>query len=140
VKSRNHALWIGPLVTFAGLVSYFLVFVRWPALTEFPWVNLPLVLAGLGISLLGLWRAFRQSERYRGKVLGSLGFVFSLGVAGLFCFYVFYMSYLLPGESAVTRGLTAAPAVALPDQNGELVELAGLRGRKVIVTFYRGFW
>ena len=140
VQTRNHALWIGPLVTFVGLVSYFLFFVRWPALTEFPWVNLPLVLIGLGISLLGLWRAFRQAERYRGKRLGSLGLVFSLAVAALFCFYVFWMSYGVPGETAATRGLTMAPAISLPDQSGEIVELAALRGRKVIVTFYRGFW
>src|SRR3954447_3543724 len=29
-----------------------------------------------------------------------------------------------------------APSIALPDQNGEVVDLAGLAGRKVLVYFY----
>ncbi len=137
---RNHALWIGPLITMLGLISYFLVFVRWPVLRDFPWVNLPLVIAGLAISVLGFWRAFFRADRWRGKLLGSLGLALSLLVAGLFHAYVFFISYMVPEQTAVTAGLVTSPAIALPDQSGAIVSLAELRGRKVIVTFYRGFW
>jgi peroxiredoxin Q/BCP len=37
-------------------------------------------------------------------------------------------SQLAPGDPA--------PPIALPDQNGEVVDLAGLAGRKVLVYFY----
>ena len=28
-RRRNHAVWIGPVVVFAGAVSYFTVFAHW---------------------------------------------------------------------------------------------------------------
>ena len=139
-RRRNHALWIGPLVTLAGLISYFLVFARWPVLRDFPWVNLPLVLAGAAVSVVGFWRAFFRSALWRGKVLGTLGLVFSLLVAGLFNVYVFVFSSMLPETTRLTLELAQAPEIALPDQQGRLVRLTDLRGRKVIVTFFRGFW
>ena len=43
---RNHALWLGPLISVAGTVSYFQFFARFPALRDFPWINLPLVVIG----------------------------------------------------------------------------------------------
>jgi len=139
-RRGNHALWIGPLVTLAGLISYFLVFARWPVLRDFPWVNLPVVLAGAAVSVVGFWRAFFRSALWRGKVLGTLGLVFSLLAAGLFNGYVFVLSSMLPETTRVTSDLEYAPEIALPDQQGRLVSLTDLRGRKVIVTFFRGFW
>ena len=73
-------------------------------------------------------------------MLGALGLVLSLLVAGLFHAYVFSFSYMLPAKTATTRTLIDAPALALPNQHGDVVRLADLRGRKVIVIFYRGFW
>jgi len=139
-RHRNHALWIGPLVTMAGMISYFLVFARWAVLRDFPWVNLPVVLAGAAVSVVGFWRAFFRASLWRGKVLGTLGLVFSLLVAGLFNVYVFVFSSMLPEPTALTLELAEAPEIALPDQQGRLVSLTDLRGRKVIVTFFRGFW
>jgi hypothetical protein len=139
-RARNHALWLGPLLALAGVVSYFTLFVRWPALRDFPWVNLPVALAGVGLSALAAWRAFFRSERYRGKILGSGGLVLSLGLGTLFCFYIFFFSYMLPEPQEATLVLAAAPDVALTDQDGGTVRLAELRGKKVVLTFYRGHW
>jgi hypothetical protein len=35
---------------------------------------------------------------------------------------------------------TAAPAFRLPSHQGGLVDSAGLRGQRVALVFYRGFW
>ena len=33
-----------------------------------------------------------------------------------------------------------APGFTLPDQDGKLFHLSGLRGRRVLLIFYRGYW
>ena len=136
-RRRNHLAWIGPLITFLGMVSYFLVFVRWPVLRDFPWVNLPLVLAGFVASVA----AFRRRRR---EALVSLlsawsGLGFSTLVAGLFCFYVFSYSSTLPAAGS-TLQIDRAPDIALANQHGDVVSLADMRGKNVILVFFRGFW
>ena len=139
-RRRNHALWLGPLIAFAGTVSYFSFFARWPALRDVPWLNLPVVLGGVALSLAGARRAFRGSATYRGKMFGAFSVLFAGGFAALFVFYVFVLSYMLPAPSASPLALVEAPDFALQDQRGQTVRLAELRGRKVVVTFYRGHW
>jgi hypothetical protein len=136
-QGRNHLIWLGPLVTFVGAVSYFLVFARFAALRDFPWVNLPLVLIGAAISVAGLRFALARS---RGKILAAIGATLSIALTVLFCGYVFVLSYTLPDPSAETLALDQAPGFELQDENGDLVSLADLRGTRVILVFYRGFW
>ncbi len=57
-QRRNHLLWIGPAVVFTGFVSYYKVFAFYPDLRDFPWVNLPWVLIGVALTVLGARRAF----------------------------------------------------------------------------------
>lgn len=137
---RNHLLWLGPLITFGAAVSYFLVFANFPALRDFPWVNLPLVLVGLILSFVGLRRAFNKASSYHGKWLSSLGSLFSLLVGGMFAWYVFYYSYTVPSVDEKAAGLEIAPEFELVDQEGRHVRLSDFRGRKVVLVFYRGFW
>jgi hypothetical protein len=137
---KNHALWIGPLVTFAGAVSYFAFFARFPALRDFPWVNLPVVLLGLGLSALGLTRAYKRTSSYRGKTLGPIGLVVSGLLSSAFVFYIFGLSFWLPEPTRVARGLRVAPAFSLVDHEGRSVRLEDYRGTKIVLTFYRGFW
>jgi hypothetical protein len=140
VRFRNHLLWLGPLVTLAGALSYFLYFARFPVLRDFPWVNLPLVLCGLALSAVGLWRAVRERARRSSRILGGIGLAVSAGVALLFNLYVFFISYAMPGTSDVTRALERAPSFRLTDQDGRSVALEDYRGRKLVVVFFRGFW
>lgn len=138
-RRRNHMIWIGLLVTVAGALSYFLFFVRFPPLRDFPWVNLPLVVLGLGLSTLGVWRAFLQPAVFRGRVFAPLGFAFSLLLATAFVFYIFWLSDL-PEASDVARNLVRAPDFALASTDGETVRLSDFLGEKVVLVFYRGFW
>ena len=137
-KRRNHLTWIGPLAAFAGVVSYFEVFARFPALRDFPWVNLPLVFLGLGLSVLGVRRAFGSPGTFR-KVLAAVGLAFSLLLAAVFVWYVFFFTYQMPPGSQAL-GLVDAPDFALTASDGETVRLSDYRGRKVVLVFYRGFW
>lgn len=140
MSRRNHALWLGPLVTFGGAVSYFTLFARFPALRDFPWVNLPLVLAGLALTLVAARRALSRGSGRWTRVAGIVGGSVSLLLAALFCVYVFVLSYALPPPTATTLALTTAPDFTLVDQHGQPVTLSTLRGRKVVLSFYRGFW
>jgi hypothetical protein len=133
-------VWLGPLLSVAGFLSYFFYFVAFPALRDWPWVNLPLVLGGFALSVIAVWRAFARSDRYRGRVFGSLGLALSLLVTGFFCAYIFWISYQVPPPSSVATTLAVAPDLELPDHTGKTVRLADLRGRKVVLTFYRGHW
>jgi hypothetical protein len=137
---RNHALWIGPLLALTGTISYFTVFVRWPALRDVPWVNLPLAALGAIVTLVGARQAFRRGAGRGGRALAAVSLVLGVLPAGMFAAYVFVLSSLLPEPSAATLALAEAPEFALPDHRGDIVRLSELRGRKVVLTFYRGHW
>jgi hypothetical protein len=139
-RRRNHGIWLGPCLTFFGAVSYFTFFVRYPSLRDVPWVNIPLVLAGVGLSMLGLWRAWRRPTVFGGKLLGSVGLVFSLFLGALFLFYVFHYSPRLPTRTTTSLSLTEVGDFRLTDHLGRTFHLRELDGRKVVVVFYRGHW
>ena len=139
-RRRNHLLWLGPLLTAGAAISYFTYFARFPALRDFPWVNLPLVLAGEALSAIGLWRPWARRPIYRGRLLGALGLAGSSLLASAFVLYVFVISTWMPAPSARALALDIAPDFTLEDQAGRPVHLADFRGRKVILTFYRGYW
>ena len=135
-SGRNHALWAGPLVAFVGLVSYWTFFLRWPALRDIPWVNLLILAAGVGLSAVGLARAWG-----RGVWRPALG-VIGLGLSGLFTFallwYCFSISYGLPDrESGLAVG-SLLPRTVLADQTGRPFALDG--DGPLLLVFYRGHW
>ncbi len=137
---QQHAVWIGPVLTIVGALSYFLYFYQFPALRDFPVLNLPIVLLGLAFTSVGCWQMFKQRGRLLAKAFASIGLLLSLGVGGMFVFYVFFFSYGLPSVAAVPD-LQATPAdFSLPDQNGQQVSMADYRNSKIILVFYRGFW
>jgi hypothetical protein len=139
-QATGHFLWLGPLLVLVGSISYFLAFARFPGLRDFPWVNLPVVVAGLAMSAWGMRRAFDPLRSRAVKILGLAGFGLSLLLALLFGAYIFYLSYQLPGISDAPQVLTVAPDFALPDPSESMVRLSDLRGQKVVVVFYRGHW
>ena len=138
-RRRNHLIWIGPLIGVFGIVSYFMFFARFAALRDFPWVNLPLVILGAGAAGIAVRRAYGNAKIYRGKVLAPLSLALSLFLAGFFAVYIFSISYALPA-SETAQTLSEAPDFTLSSMTGQAVRLSDLRGRKVALVFYRGFW
>jgi hypothetical protein len=137
---RNHALWLGPVIAFVGVVSYFQFFARFPALRDFPWVNLPLVLVGIALSLGGLWGAHVRGSRWPVKAAAGLGLASSLLFGGFLIAYVFGISNSLPAATATTRALVQAPDFELEDAAGRVLRVSDYRGSKVVLVFYRGHW
>ena len=61
-----------------------------------------------------------------------------LAVVGLGCHL--FADSRLPAAAGAPQVGSPAPAFAVLDQNGAALELAGLRGRNLVLVFYRGFW
>lgn len=53
-RNWNWAVWTGASLVFLGVISCPLFFVRFPALRDFPWANLPMIALGLVLLALGL--------------------------------------------------------------------------------------
>ena len=125
-------VWLGPLVGVVGLVSYFTVFARIPTLRDVPWLNLPMVLVGVVLSVHAVRR--RRS-------IGSLaGLTVSVLSATLLAGYVWGLSNQLPATHGVVAVGAPAPSFALPDHKGREFRLEEFSGRTLVLVFYRGFW
>lgn len=151
VKRRwNWPLWAGFLFAIAALFSY-TFFSRFPITRDFPWVNFLLFAASGVLLAIGLTRAFRHRNLYRGRVLGSIFAVLSLLGFALFAYGTLYVVRQLPPASGAPRVGQKAPDFTLPDQNGKPTALADLvataKGdttrrtpNAVLLIFYRGYW
>lgn len=138
-RARNWPAWLAPLVAVFGLLSYFLLFARWPVLRDLPWLNLLILAGAVALAVMGL----RRARSGLGKVASGAGVAFSLAVLGLLCWYAFYLSYQLPDAGRVVGEGSEIPAVALTSWNGETIDLGeAARGADgdLILVFYRGYW
>jgi hypothetical protein len=147
----NFSLWTGFLIVLAGLGSYIPFFALFPVTRDFPWANLLLLAIGGVLACVGLTRAFKQPEVYRGRIFGSILAVLSIAAIGLFVYGLFYEARQVPLATAAPRVGQRAPDFTLPDQNGKVVTLADLlssapagtakaRANGVLLIFYRGHW
>ena len=158
-RSWNWAVWAGALLVFFGVVSYPLYFVRFPALRDFPWVNLPMIALGLVLLAIGLVRAFQHPHIFRGKVFGSVLAALALAFGGFFIYGIFIGArHVLPGSYDAPRVGQTAPDFTLPDSQNHPVSLTGVlhspftpenatgagknaaQAAGVILIFYRGYW
>jgi hypothetical protein len=157
VKKRwNGLIWIGVLVAVFGVVSYFLFFINFPALRDFPWVNLPMIALGLALLGVGVVRAFRQPQVYRGKIFGSVLGALVFAFAGFFCWLIFFGAKLPAVAHGVPQVGQTAPDFTLPDSRNDPVNLATVvsspftptsatgaaagQTAGVVLIFYRGYW
>jgi hypothetical protein len=139
MDKKNFA-WIGPALTFAGVVTYFMWFARYPLLRDFPWLNLPLVVLGVVLSFLGVKAVFAAKRPLSRKLGAGAGLVLSAALATLFIGYVFVLSSMIPEARQETMAMAAAPSASLTDAGGAVVDLSDYRGRKAVLVFYRGYW
>jgi len=143
---RNSALWLGLILNVLALVSNWLYFVHFPA-AILPWINLILPVFGLLFLLVGVVRAFRQSQAYGGKVWGFVVTGFSLLlVAG--SVWLFFLARHIPQSAGAPHVGQRVPDFTLSDSEGQAVALSQLLSptagaappKAVLLVFYRGYW
>ena len=145
---RNWSLWAGFLLSLIAFFSFFLFFAKFPATRNFPWPNLLLFIAAEALLAVGLIRAFRQPEVFRGKILGPVLSALSTLVLFAFIFVVFIFARQLPASPNAPRVGSKAPEFTLPDTSNNSVSLSSLLAsqtgpsptRGVLLVFYRGYW
>src|SRR5690348_16931818 len=118
-RRRNMMIWAGFAIALLALVSYTAFFAQFPITRDFPWANFLLFFAGICLLAVGLNRAFRQPEVYRGKVSGSILGVLTLLMLGFFCFVVFFASKQLPASSDALRAGQTAASFTLVNEEGK---------------------
>jgi peptidoglycan/LPS O-acetylase OafA/YrhL len=136
--SRRRAgllAWVGSLVSFAAMVTYFTVAVRWPALRDSGHANVALAAVGVLVSVVGLRRTGSSGKRlWPARVALGLGIVF----AGFLAAYIYFISYQLPPADGVIAVGAKAPGFRLKDQEGRERTLEELDSKRLIIIFFRG--
>ena len=135
-------MWLGFTVVLLAVSTYIPIFTLFAATRDIPWVNYLLFLAGGVLLAVGLRKAFRQPELYRGKVLGSIFAGLSLVLFLLFCFVIFYISKAIPASETAVRVGQSAPDFTLASADGKQNKLSDQlkNNRCVVLIFYRGYW
>jgi hypothetical protein len=125
-----------------ALVSYIPIFTLFPVTRDIPWANYLLFLLGGGLLAVGVKRAFRDPEHYRGKISGSILAVLSVLLFGFFVGGILYFGKQIPSPERALRPGQPAPPFVLQDITGKQVaSLELLKGhRAVVLIFYRGYW
>jgi|GEM_PF-250321 len=166
-RQRNWAPWLGLLFAVAAMLSNAAFFVGVPAPKLIAWLGVVLAIAAIVCAVIGIMRAFRQSQVYRGKVSSSILGVLSLLICGLVAL-ASISSRALPSSAAAPQVGQKVPDFTLADSNGNKVSLDQLLGkadsstsasannssgqtipagmstatpaRAVLLVFYRGYW
>ena len=129
-------IWVGPLLAFVGVASYFGLFLNFPSTRDLPWPNHAMLALAVAASSLALVGAVRARRRI---VLAAAGDAVTVALAAFFVWYCVGFSVLpeVPGALAVGA---PAPAVVLVDDHGQPVDVAALARDKLVLVFYRGHW
>ena len=143
MKPRWNILsWAGFTIVFMALVSYLPFFALFPATRDIPWANYLLFAIGGALLAVGLRRAFRHPERYRGKISGSILAALSFLLFAFFVASVTYFAKQIPPAATALGVGQKAPPFVLMDSTGKQVLSAGLLNdhRGIVLVFYRGYW
>jgi len=138
----NLFIWFGFLIVLASAASYIPIFAVFASTRDVPWVNYVLFLVGGALLAVGLQRAFRDQEHYRGKVSGAILGAVSVLIAGLFVVFILYGGRQIPASENALRVGQAAPQFTLADTAGKLVSSSELlkNHSALLLVFYRGYW
>ena len=146
----NWPLWLGFVLTLAAFMTYFSVFIRFPATRDFPWANLPIFLIAVVLLVMGVRRGFAADRTHptRSKIVTSIIAALSVVVIAFFVFIVFIAARWLPPSKGAPQVGQQAPDFTLADTTGKQVSLTELRTapidgkapKGVLLIFYRGYW
>jgi hypothetical protein len=152
-RKWNWRIWAGFLLAVAAVPSYFALFTRFPLTRNVPWTSWLMFAAAAWLLWVGVRKAFGSPDVYRGKILGQILGVLSLGFAAFFGYATLYASRQLPPSMGAPRIGAKAPEFMLPDTSGKMVALSTLlsepmqgrqesggKPRGVLLIFYRGYW
>ena len=141
-RRRNILNWAGFAVILVALVSYIPFFALFPATRDVPWANYLLFLIGSALIAVGVRRAFRDPEHYRGKISGSILATLSALLLAFFIVIVTYYSKQIPSAETALGVNQKAPPFVLVDTAGKQVSSTDLLKdhRGLVVIFYRGYW
>src|SRR5947209_17503338 len=144
---RNKLIWIGLLLTIAAVLSQGLYFTRLPGQHVFPWLNLALAIVAVILLTIGLLRAFRQPDLYRGKISGSISTLLAVVIL-IFTVTMFVDVRNVPASAGAPKVGQKAPDFMLSDIHGQNVSLSqslsspegGAPPKATLRVFYRGYW
>jgi hypothetical protein len=163
-RSWNPFVWWGSVLVLVGILSYPFFFAKFIVTRDFPWLNLLLIVLGLVLLAIGILRAFRRPDAYRGKIFASILAVIMLVFVASFSFEIFVMARRLPASQRAPQVGQVAPDFTLPDSRNNAVNLSALLGSPfspsaraagsavaasaagqgptagVLLIFYRGYW
>lgn len=168
LRQRNWAAWFGLLFAVAAVLSNAAFFFGPPAPKLIAWLGVVLVIAAVVCAVIGVMRAFRESQVYRGKVSSSILGVVSLLLCGLVA-VASVTSRALPVATNAPQVGQKVPDFTLADTSGNKVSLGQLLGKAdasalphsatagsiasgansniaatppkaVLLVFYRGYW
>jgi len=151
-RRRNLLPVAGFVFCAIALMSYPTFFVRFAPTRDVPWASWLLFAAGLALGGVGLVRAFRFPDRYRGRVLGPILGVVSVAALVFFVFMTEIWSRQLPPSAGAPKIGEKAPDFTLFDAGGRPIRLSELlhlppetsnhtaTGSWALLIFYRGYW
>jgi len=141
-RHRNVSIWVGFAIVIVAVASYIPIFTQFPVTRDIPWANYLLFLLGGGLLAVGVRRAFRDPEHYRGKISGSILAVLSVLLFGFFAVSILYLTKQIPSAESALRPGQPAPPFVLQDIAGKQIASSELlKGhRAVVLLFYRGYW
>lgn len=125
-RGFNWPLVLAPIAGVAGLLSFPLLFVRWPVTRDVPWANVVLFLLAGWL----LWAGFRRaaaSDRWRIGQLMCGGVAALVSIAALALFVMARASAAqLPASTHAPAVGDRAPTFMLLDEQGRRTSLASL--------------
>jgi len=148
MKRFNWQIWAGFLLTIFSFLSYPFIFIDYPVLRDFPWLNLIMFAIALVLLFVGMRRAFQPGRRLISKILAPAVALLSVLVIALFIFGAFIEARRLPASAGAPEVGQKAPEFSLADTNNRPVALADLLTQQVnnkppkgvLLIFYRGYW
>jgi hypothetical protein len=166
-RQRNWAPWFGLLLALIAILSNAGFFLGLPGQRAIPWLSVGLAIAALFCAAVGIMRAFREPQVYKGKTASAILGVLSLLICGLVAIAAVTSRALPPAAGAPQVG-QKVPDFTLADTNGNKVSLDQLLGKAgssisasannpagqaipvglstatppkaVLLVFYRGYW